>query len=67
MRRQLADGSTIRNQKFVVEYFCGPDNCKTGHLMLLKEREWLQKCTRMKNALAKHGKLLFFLVKYVDL
>ena len=36
MRRQLADGSTIRNQKFVVEYFCRPGNCKTGHFHVVK-------------------------------
>ena len=69
MRRQLADGSTIRNQKFVVEYFCRPDNCKTGHFHVVKRMTTATKMSKSEkiNALAKHGKLLFFIVKFVDL
>ena len=42
-------------------------NCKTGHFMSWKERERLRIVKKIKNARAKHAKLLFFVVKYANL
>ena len=60
MRRQLAGGSTIRNQKFVVEYFCRPDNCKTGHFHVVKKMRTATKMSKNEKCICKAWKTTVF-------